>query len=133
MIVNYTKILIFTVFFLSTFPHSYAQEIEGPKFEFKVSKYDFGDIRQGDKLNHVFKFKNMGSKPLIISNILTTCGCTVPSWPKDPILPNNYGEIKVEFNSSGKIGKQNKVITIFSNSVNQKERIIITANVIPGF
>jgi len=131
MITGNSKILSFTAILLMIITYTYAQETDGPKFEFKESKHDFGDIRRGDKVEHIFKFKNTGTKPLVISNIITTCGCTVPSWPKEPIPPNNQGEIKVIFNSTGKIGKQNKVITIFSNSVNQKERITISANVIP--
>ena len=131
MITSNSKILSFTAILLMIITYTYAQETDGPKFEFEESKHDFGDIRRGDKVEHIFKFKNTGTKPLVISNIITTCGCTAPSWPKEPIPPNSQGEIKVIFNSTGKIGKQNKVITIFSNSVNQKERITISANVIP--
>lgn len=110
----------------------YGQEKEGPRFEFEDSIHDFGDIRQGKKVEHLFSFKNTGNLPLVISNIITTCGCTAPTWPKDPVQPGEKGEIKVVFNSTGKIGKQNKVITIFSNSVNSRDRITIKANVIPG-
>ena len=108
-----------------------AQEKSGPAFAFDEEKHDFGDITQGEKVEYIFKFTNSGTEPLIISNVLTTCGCTAPTWPKDPIAPNGKGEIKIVFNSSGKMGKQNKVITIMSNSVNQKDRISITANVSP--
>ncbi len=110
----------------------YGQEKEGPRFEFEDNIHDFGDIQQGEKVEHLFKFTNAGNQPLVISNIITTCGCTAPTWPKDPVQPGEKGEIKVVFNSIGKIGKQNKVITIFSNSVNGKDQITIQANVIPG-
>jgi hypothetical protein len=83
-------------------------------------------------VEHTFIFKNTGNQSLVISNIVTTCGCTAPTWPKDPLQPGEKGEIKVAFNSTGKIGKQNKVITILSNSVNGRDRITIQANVIPG-
>ncbi len=125
------KISVFITLLFMLISGAFAQEADGPEFEFVESKHNFGDIRQDDKVEHIFKFRNSGTKPLIISNIITTCGCTAPSWTKEPILPKDQGEIKVVFDSTGKIGKQNKVITIFSNSVNQKERITITANVIP--
>jgi len=110
----------------------YAQQKEGPLFEFEEDSYDFGDLEQGKKVEHTFIFKNTGNQSLVISNIVTTCGCTAPTWPKDPLRPGEKGEIKVAFNSTGKIGKQNKVITILSNSVNGRDRITIQANVIPG-
>lgn len=111
---------------------AYAQEKNGPRFVFEEDTYNFGDIQQGKKVEHIFSFKNSGNQPLAISNIITTCGCTAPSWPKDPVQPGKEGEIKVIFNSAGKIGKQNKIITILSNSVNGRDRITIQANVIPG-
>ena len=108
-----------------------AQEMSGPSFKFEEIKHDFGDIQQGEKVTYIFKFINSGTESLVISNVLTTCGCTAPTWPKEPVKPNDKGEIKVMFNSTGKIGKQNKVITILSNSTNQKDRITIGANVMP--
>jgi hypothetical protein len=122
-------ILILPIFFSFLL---YGQEKEGSRFEFEDNIHDFGDIQQGEKVEHLFKFTNAGNQPLVISNIITTCGCTAPTWPKDPVQPGEKGEIKVVFNSTGKIGKQNKVITIFSNSINGKDQITIQANVIPG-
>lgn len=112
---------------------AYSQETDGARIEFKEDNYDFGEIEQGNKAEHLFSFKNTGNIPLVISNILTTCGCTAPSWPKEPIPPGGSGVIKVVFNSTGKMGKQNKVVTVFSNSVNQKDQITIQANIIPGY
>ena len=125
----YSIILAFPVFLSGMV---YALQKEGPLFEFEEDSYDFGDLEQGKKVEHTFIFKNSGNQSLVISNILTTCGCTAPTWPKDPVQPGEKGEIKVVFNSAGKIGKQNKVITILSNSVNGRDRIAIQANVIPG-
>jgi hypothetical protein len=119
-----------TLLLLSGVVH--AQDKEGAYFKFEEDTYDFGDIQQGKKVEHTFNFKNTGNQPLVISNIITTCGCTAPTWPKDPVLPGKKGEIKVIFNSVGKIGKQNKIITILSNSANGRDRITIQANVIPG-
>ncbi len=108
-----------------------AQAENAPEFKFDETKHDFGDISQGDVVEHQFKFTNTGKEPLIISRIVTTCGCTAPTWPKEPIKPGESGKIKIVFNSTGKIGRQNKVVTILSNSVNQKEQLFIVANIIP--
>lgn len=107
------------------------EKVDGPQITFLESTHDFGDIEQGTKVNHVFEFENSGTEPLILSNVLTTCGCTATSWPREPIAPGEGGEIAVTFNSAGKMGKQNKVVTIVSNAVNSQERVKIVTNVLP--
>ncbi len=128
------KLFILTAVFLMSF-QLYAQEkteeLDGPQITFEVSSHDFGDIAQGEKVNYVFKFENTGIEPLILSNVLTTCGCTATSWPRQPIVPGEGGEISVSFNSAGKMGKQNKVITVVSNAINAQERVKIICNVLP--
>jgi len=105
--------------------------VQGPFIEFKEELKSFGEINQGDKVEHTFAFVNAGNEPLIISNVLTTCGCTAPSWPKEPIGPGEESSIVVRFNSAGKMGRQNKVITVISNASNNPERVKIQANVLP--
>jgi len=83
---------------------------------FERDIYDFEKIVQGEKVQHEFKFKNTGKSPLIISNATATCGCTIPETPKEPILPGKEGVIKVVFNSEGKMGMQDKVVTVTSNA-----------------
>ncbi|RNL54550.1 DUF1573 domain-containing protein [Pedobacter jejuensis] len=83
---------------------------------FEREIFDFEKIQQGEKVQHDFKFKNTGKSPLIISNATATCGCTIPETPKEPILPGKEGVIKVVFNSEGKMGMQDKVITVTSNA-----------------
>ena len=95
------------------------------------SDFNFNELNQGEKAEHIFIFKNVGNIPLIINNVLSTCGCTVPEWPKEPILPQEEGMIKVVFDSSSKIGRQNKVITIRSNSKEGDYRLRISAMVLP--
>ena len=87
---------------------------------------------QGDKVEHTFKFKNTGSTPLLITNVTVTCGCTVPKgWARDPIAPGQSGELIIAFNSLGKFGKQEKVVTILSNATNPEGgQILFSANVI---
>jgi hypothetical protein len=94
-----------------------APKVDGPVLTLETSTHDFGSITQGDVVERVFKFKNTGNQPLIITNIQTSCGCTTPVWPRDPIMPGGAGEIKVGFNSAGKMNKQTKTLPIISNSV----------------
>jgi hypothetical protein len=124
--------LIFGIFVIFS---AYAQEAtetqSGPVMTFADDKHDFGDITQGDKVEHIFKFENTGNEPLIISNVQVTCGCTAPEWPRDPIAPGEEGSITIRFNSAGKMGLQNKVITIVSNATNPRNRVTIVTNVLP--
>jgi hypothetical protein len=82
---------------------------------FEKPGYDFGKIKEGEKVHYDFKFTNTGKSPLIISNATATCGCTIPEWPKEPIKPGATGVIKVVFDSTGKSGMQDKVVTVTSN------------------
>ena len=96
-----------------------ANKVNGAVITFEKKTHDFGDIFQGDKVEETFRFTNTGTEPLIITNVQVTCGCTTPKgWPRDPIMPGGKGEITVAFNSAGKNGRQNKVVTVVSNAVN---------------
>lgn len=98
---------------------------------FGESEFDFGVIDQGEKVVHVYKFKNTGSEPLIISNAKGSCGCTVPSWPKEPIPVGGSGEIEVQFDSKGKKGKQSKQVTITANTEPAQTFLKIKGDVTP--
>lgn len=89
---------------------------DAPVMSFEQGLHNFGAIQQGESATHEFKFKNTGKTPLIITNATATCGCTVPEKPTAPIKPGETGVIKVVFNSAGKIGLQDKIITITSNA-----------------
>ena len=104
----------------------------GPTISWEQSTHDFGDIYQGDKVEHTFYFTNTGTSPLIITNVEVTCGCTTPKgWPRDPLAPGEKGEILISFNSAGKFGKQNKVVTVISNAANPEViQISFAANVL---
>ena len=117
---------------LSVFAQNAENTASGPEITFNEASYDFGDIKQGDKVEHTFTFKNTGTEPLILSNVLTTCGCTASDWPRDPIAPGKEASITVKFNSAGKMGRQNKVVTIVSNATNSQERVRIITNILPN-
>ena len=76
---------------------------------------DFGKIEEGKTLDVSFRFKNVGDKPLVISNVSASCGCTIPETPKKPFAPGETGVIKASFNSSGKQGTQSKQVNVFAN------------------
>ena len=127
-----------SILFVLILSSAFAQEsvvfeepINGPKIVFLEEKYEFGDIIQGDVIEHVFEFKNSGNAPLILQDVKTTCGCTVPEWPRAPLPPGATAELRVKFNSAGKVGIQNKVITVISNATNQTSRVMIVTNVNP--
>lgn len=95
-----------------------VKEVTGPAgaFEFEQTVYDFGNVPEGEVVNHTFKFKNVGDAPLVIQNASATCGCTVPSYSKEPIPVGGTGEVQVKFNSANRVGVQNKTITITANT-----------------
>lgn len=93
-----------------------AETASNASIAFENPVYDFGKIKEGDKVTYDFKFKNAGTDPLIITNASTSCGCTVPDWPHEPIAPGASAIIKVVFDSAGKTGMQNKQVLITSNS-----------------
>ncbi|MBY0425733.1 MAG: DUF1573 domain-containing protein, partial [Cytophagales bacterium] len=108
-----------------------AEKKEGSEITFSEKKHEFGDIVEGSSVSYTFKFKNTGNQPLVVNNVLTQCGCTAPEWPQDPIAPGKSGEIKIKFNSTGKMGMQNKTATVMSNAINPMEQLVIVTNVLP--
>ena len=116
---------------ISTAQSQNETTIEGAEITFSENSKNFGDITQGDVVEHTFDFKNTGNQPLILSNVLVTCGCTATKWPREPIAAGKSAEITVKFDSNGKNGAQNKIITVVSNAVNPREKVSIKANVLP--
>lgn len=85
------------------------------KIEFKADTIDYGTIEKGADGVRTFEFTNTGNAPLIISDVKSTCGCTVPSKPKDPIMPGKTGEIKVKYDTN-RVNPIRKTITVMSNA-----------------
>jgi hypothetical protein len=97
----------------------------GPVIEFDSKEFDFGTITEGEIIDGVFKISNTGKTDLLILNAQPSCGCTVPEWPKDPIKPGASAELKFSFNSNGRVGRQNKTITLQTNTENVTEMLRI--------
>ncbi len=93
-----------------------VDKADAPVMTLEEEAFDFGEIAQGEKVYHSFKFTNTGKSDLIIASASATCGCTVPTWPEKPIAPGESGEIEVVFDSKGKQGQQNKQVTVLANT-----------------
>lgn len=91
-----------------------AQEAKA-KIEFTTETVDYGEIEKGADGIRVFEFTNTGDAPLIISKVSSSCGCTIPKKPEDPILPGNKGEIQVKYDTN-RVGPIRKAITVISNA-----------------
>ena len=107
------------------------ESADKPEITFEETNFDFGTIKEGSKVNHAFKFKNTGKADLIIGDARGNCGCTVPKYPTQPIEPGESGVIDVEFNSAGKHGKQNKTVSLVTNSIPSTKILTITGEVNP--
>lgn len=101
-----------------------------PAFDFEEEVFEFGEISQGEKVKHIFRFINSGKSDLIISNATGSCGCTVPTWPRNPIAPGEEGEIEVVFDSNGKQGRQHKTVTLVANTLPNTKVIAIKGDVL---
>lgn len=97
---------------------------------FTEEAFDFGEITQGEKVEHTFKFKNTGENDLVIVSAKGSCGCTIPQWPKEPIAPGEEGEMFVIFNSDGKKGKQHKKVSVIANTEPATSVIALRGDVI---
>jgi len=125
------KTFLFIVFFLS-----YTALINGQEkssMVFSEKELNFGTVRAVDGLiTHDFVFTNQGKVPLILNDVKSTCGCTVPEWPREPVLPGKSGKISVSFNPSGQSGAVNKTIRILSNASNSPVALAVRGVVIPA-
>ena len=102
-----------------------AQETEkttGPEMTFETTTIDYGTIEQGSDRVRIFKFENTGTEPLIITKAKGSCGCTVPTYPKEPVLPGESGEIKVEYDTN-RVGPFTKTVTLTTNA---SDRTLLT-------
>lgn len=99
---------------------------------FESTRHDFGEVGEGKIVEHTFRFTNTGSVPLLISDARSTCGCTVPKWPEEPVPPGEQGDILVRFNTENKIKYQQKPITITANTLPAQTRVYLEGFVVPA-
>lgn len=93
--------------------------------------YDFGEIKEeGGIVSCVFKINNAGEAPLVITRVITPCGCTTTEWTKEPIAPGESGEIKVSYNPAGRPGPFTKILSIYSNGKNGSYALTIRGKVL---
>lgn len=96
---------------------------------FKSGLHAFGKVEQNSENNHTFTFTNTGSEPLVIENAKGSCGCTVPTYPEEPIPPGGKGEIEVVYKPGMQIGVQEKTVTVYANTEPKETLLKITADV----
>ncbi len=113
-------------------PVTYGAEIDSSiaaQITFDEKVFDFGEAEEGELIAHTFTFRNTGKSPLVISEARSTCGCTVPKWPKTPVEIGGEGEISVEFNTKNRPGFQDKPITVYANTLPGRTLIRIKGTV----
>jgi hypothetical protein len=126
---------IFFLFTIAGFAQAKKETIESKhqaEIKFEEPQHDFGTIKEGSVVSWEFRFQNVGDTLLILKNVLTSCGCTIVEWPKEPIKPGESASIIVNFDSKGKEGRFNKVVNILSNSSSNSSRITISGTVEKG-
>lgn len=99
-----------------------------PEITFETDAHDFGNLPKGAPCEYEFKFKNTGKEPLLIQNCQASCGCTVPIWPKDPIMPGQTGIVKVKYDSN-RVGAFTKTVTVTSNAKTNPKMITIKGKI----
>lgn len=106
---------LITILFIGLISFSVNAQEKVAKIDFKTDTIDYGTVEKGSDGIRVFEFTNTGDAPLIVSKVSSSCGCTVPKWSKDPILPGKTGEIQVKYDTN-RVNPIRKTITVISNA-----------------
>ena len=102
----------------------------GPEIEFEKVVHDYGDVPYNGNGECEFRFTNTGNEPLLVQKPKSSCGCTIPSWPKEPILPGESEVIKVTYRTN-RVGNINKTVTVTSNAISNPTVVLrITGRVL---
>lgn len=99
------------------------------RIEYAEPEFDFGEVNEGAVVEHQFQFTNTGKVPLTILNARSSCGCTIPEWPHDPIPPGGTGVITAKFNTKGKRAEQRKLIYITANTYPNETKVMVKGTV----
>ncbi|MEM1326852.1 MAG: DUF1573 domain-containing protein [Bacteroidota bacterium] len=100
------------------------------KMKFEETDYEFGIVEAGAVITHEFAFTNTGKVPLLINDVRSTCGCTIPEWPEELIAPGESSSIQVRFNTTNMRNQQKKPVTITANTYPAKTKLYLTGIVI---
>lgn len=120
---------IFTVLLLCFITAQLSAQEKTAKIEFETTVIDYGTIEKGADGVRVFKFKNSGNAPLVVTSVKSSCGCTVPKKPEAPVLPGETGEIEVKYDTK-RVNPIRKTITVTSNADTPTVALKIKGNVI---
>ncbi|UFK96996.1 DUF1573 domain-containing protein [Kaistella faecalis] len=120
------KKLFAGLFLTASFAFVSAQTIS-----FDKTTYDYGTVKTGADGHRMFTVKNTGDKPLIISKVQASCGCTTPEWSQDPIMPGKTAQIKVGYNTTI-VGPFTKIIEVFSNDTESSRSVITIKGTVDG-
>lgn len=124
------KIILISITLFLTLSFSFAQQ-KDPVMNFAKTKNNFGDLKQENgPAKVVFEFTNTGGKPVIISNVTSSCGCTTPSWSKQPIPPGKKGFVEAVYDPRNRPGNFSKTVTVYSNATNSPVKLNIVGNVL---
>ena len=121
------KFIAIAIFVVAGIGTAMAQETA--KIEFKSETIDYGEIKKGSDGVRVFEFTNTGNVPLVIANVTSSCGCTIPKKPEEPIQPGETGEIQVKYNTQ-LVGPIRKTVTVYSNAEEATKSLKIKGRVI---
>ncbi len=122
------KILILLVLFLGVAGMSYAQDTktettDGPLMQLAAEVVDYGTIERGADPLRVVEFTNTGTEPLVIKNARGSCGCTVPTWPKEPIMPGETSKIEIRYDTK-RVGNISKTVKVTTNEKENNVHVI---------
>lgn len=111
---------------------AFVPAVEGPKIEFERLVHDFGEIEQGANGDAEFRFRNIGSEPLILAHVRTGCGCLAPIWSREPVMPGEFGTITLRYDTN-RLGHIGRASVVTSNSIDETHRITlrIAGRVVP--
>ncbi|MCM8567940.1 DUF1573 domain-containing protein [Gramella jeungdoensis] len=121
------KLIAIAIFVFAGFATAQAQKTA--KMEFKSETIDYGEIKKGSDGVRVFEFTNTGTAPLVIEDVKSSCGCTVPKKSEEPILPGETGKIEVKYDTK-RVGPIRKTVTVYSNAEEPVKALKIKGTVI---
>lgn len=125
----FAAVLLSTTMVLAQENDATSESTDGPVMQFENETIDYGKIERGSEKLRVFNFTNVGNEPLIIKNAKGSCGCTVPSYPKEPIMPGETGVVEVRYDTN-RMGRFSKSITLTTNEATGTRKLYIKGEVL---